>query len=229
MKTRIIIGVFVVVAVFYFAQLLVNFMSKKEHFSTSYFDDVERYEDAPPPKAEDNSYKLRIFLLDEIDKLGVSDKSVKGNIMETLFSESKMKELESKTKEERIAIVKKVYEDAKPAAAPAAIVTQETAVATDAPTQKTLGDQAKAYFENIDMPEIKDYYQNQFQNVASQAGEKLDVAISSLKDIKDILQGKFAKEPYVPDLPVAPKLPGEQAPKKPVIEGFENIRSFAFY
>ncbi len=83
MKTRIIIGVFVVVAVFYFAQLLVNFMSKKEHFSTSYFDDVERYEDAPPPKTEDNSYKLRIFLLDEIDKLGESEKSVKGNIMET--------------------------------------------------------------------------------------------------------------------------------------------------
>jgi nucleoside-diphosphate kinase len=91
MRLRIIIIVFVVVVIFYFFQLILGYMNKKEHFTSHYFDDVEKYENAPnvsqeKPVESTKPYELRIFLLDEIEKLNISDKSIKGNIMEKTFS-----------------------------------------------------------------------------------------------------------------------------------------------
>ena len=44
LKLRIIIAFFSAIALFYICQFIISYMSKKEHFSSRYYDDVEKYE-----------------------------------------------------------------------------------------------------------------------------------------------------------------------------------------
>lgn len=230
MRLRIIIIVFVVVVVFYFFQLIFGYMNKKEHFTSHYFDDVERYENAPTVTQESERsentkpYELRIFLLDEIDKLNISDKTIKGNVMETLFSESSMNELIKMTKEDRIKKVKEVYDKAQDTSSTPIVKPPEKFV-----EEKSFDEKLKAHFASgtIHLPEVKDYFENDFKNKSEKAISKLDVAITALTDMKDILRGN-TKEPYIPDIPVVPPTPPKPTSKE-LIEGFENVRGFAYY
>lgn len=257
-KMKIIFAVFVLVIIFYFMQFMLEFMKKKEHFSNRYFDDVEHYEDAPskPAATPDvmKPYEVRLFLLDEIDKLNITDKSAKGALMETLFSEATMKEFDnlSDSKESRdklSAKVKSVYESVKApsvAAAPvvAAPLTAPKTESAEAPKQVAAADaSAPAKFENA--PEKTDGFEHKMKaffannevgsatldlkSKVNKASEKLDVVIDNLQDMKQLLSDSAAsKESYVPSPPslssIAPLLK-----KQELIEGFESIRSYATY
>ena len=248
---KIIIAVFLLVIVFYFLQFMLEFLKKKEHFTSSYFDDSENYEDrrsvehfeeaapkaAPKaPESNENSkpYELRIFILDEIEKLNISDKTIKGNVMEALFSETTMKEMDGMTKEQRIAKVKAVYDisnKAAPAAAPAATpaakpaTTGEGKVKQEVKKDHFIEESIKSYFSNTveepNEPTQKEQYNDGgLQTKVQKASEKLDVVIDNLKEMKGILSGK---ENYSgPEIPKMPKDPF-------LVEGFENIRGYAYY
>lgn len=221
MRLKIICAVFAVIVIFYLIQMVTGFMNKKEHFSGSYYDDVERYEDAPPTKP----YELRIFILDEIEKLNINDKNLKGNVMETLFSETVMNDLKMMSKEQRIERVKTAHKDAhKPA------VSAESVVPT--PPKTTPEIPKSAYQEPEDdlplhLPEIKDYYQNDQRHKIKKVSDKLEGVIKGLQDMKGIIDGSDVKETYIQDVPIPP--PAPVGPKKELIEGFENVRSFAMY
>jgi hypothetical protein len=124
MKLRIIIIVFTVIIVFYFFHFLFKIMQKKEHFSTNYYDQIEKYEDAPPEK----EYDKRIFLLNEIDKLEITDSKVKSNVMESVFSDGKLKDM---TPSEQSAEIKAIYEKQKTNAA----ANTDTTTSNTAPQQ----------------------------------------------------------------------------------------------
>lgn len=268
-KMKIVFAVFVLVIVFYVFQFIFDYMKKKEHFTSHYFDDVEHYNDAPPkeadkkpvePKkevvmpetpAETKPYELRIFVLDEIEKLNITDKAVKGAVMETLFSESSMKELESMSKEQRIAKVKSVHDTAaKGGAATGAVATGAVAGAAvtaakqafdqlpvvgsssvSGGSSKGIEDKLKSYFTNVIKEEpVKDHFDgDDIREKVSKASEKLDDVIDNLKEMKQILGGVGGSADDTPKakftLPPFPKAP-ENAP---LIEGFENVRAFAWY
>jgi hypothetical protein len=254
-RMKIIIAVFLLVIVFYFLQFMLEFLKKKEHFTSSYFDDSENYEDrrsvehfeeaapkaaeaakpAEAPKAPESSenskpYELRIFILDEIEKLNISDKTIKGNVMEALFSETTMKEMESMSKEQRIAKVKAVYDISNKAAPAAAAPVAKPATTGQGKVQQETKDHfieesIKSYFSNTveepNEPTKKEQYNDGgLQTKVQKASEKLDVVIDNLKEMKGILSGK---ENYSgPELPKMPKDPF-------LVEGFENIRGYAYY
>jgi hypothetical protein len=269
MRLKVIITVFAIVGVFYFFQFIFQYMNKKkEHFTSSYYDDVERYEDAPvknnfalpslpspsatsslskPPASdtssaentshvpvitqtsplsvapavngemstekekEAKSYELRILLLEEIDKLQITDKTIKGNVMESLFSEISMKELQTMSKEQRVQKVKDIYAGA----------SSRTAAPT-VEVKPSIHDNIKSYFtvDNLTMPKSPESAKTN-DVIIKKASEKIDLVIDNLKDMKNILNGK---EEYSESYPDKPK----QAESSSMIEGFENSRSFAY-
>lgn len=268
-RMKIIIAVFLLAIVFYFLQFMLEFIKKKEHFTSSYFDDVEEsssersrlrehFEDAKAaPKeapADNKPYELRIFILDEIEKLNIADKTIKGNVMEALFSETAMKELEGMTKDQRVAKVKSVYDGAKgaapaaPAKAPAAQVAPKQSY-TDAPSKpddsgKFIEEKIKAYFSNevkIDSepneqseqseqsePSKESFDDSVLQARVQKAAEKLDVVIHNLKEMKGFLSTKEGYNQPAQTNTRLPELP--KVPKDPfLVEGFENIRGYAYY
>ena len=224
MRLKIIVVVFAIVGVFYFVQFVFGLMGKKkEHFTSDYYDEVENYEDAPKPAAaKEEEYDMRIALLEEIDKLPITDSKVKGSVMEAVFSDVSMNKLKDMSKEKRKEEIKTIYQTIT-----TGDVKQETVI------KKPVAEQVKSMFTegSIPVPSFKDYYENDFRNKTNKALDKLDLVIKNLEDMKGILSSTPEKEAYVPDLPIPPSLPEkpESKPKPPLIEGFENIREYAFY
>ena len=228
MRLRIIIVVFVVVVVFYFFQFILNTMQKKEHFSSHYYDEVETYED---PKKDD--YDLRLELLNEIDNLNITDSKLKASVMELVFSDisqKKFKELkENKSladfKTEAAKEIKNIYQ---------AALNNGKTVTQELPIQKvtknnSISEHLDNYLKNanVTLPDFKDYYANDFNNKKEKFNDQLDEVITGLGKLKDLINNK-EKEPYIPDLPIPPKsLLNEEEVKKPIVEGFENIQSYA--
>ena len=246
MKLKIIFAVFVIVVVLYFMQFMIDFMKKKAHLSNRYFDDVEHYEDAPETtKASPSAmepYKIRLFLLEEIDKLKIEDKNVKGAVMECLFSETTMKEFDKlpDNKDSRDKMAAKVKEcqasilnttastpaeaPKAPAAEPPKSPAAEPPKAPAAEPQKApaaepakapVTEAVKAFFAN---PEGN----NELKAKVNKASEKLDAVIDNLQDMKRLLSDGNEKEEYVPPYPKLPE-------RSPLIEGFENIRAYATF
>lgn len=230
-KIKIIILVFTVIVVFYLFQFIFKMMQKKEHFSASYYDDVEGYEDAPEKEkyeSKDEEYDLRISLLNEIDKLEITNNKVKGSVMESVFSEVSMKKMKSMSAEKRKEEVRNIYQAAMNEATATVVAQEAPPPIVIQPVNETI----KSMFENgPEVPELRDYYQNDARNNARQAALKLDHAIESLKEMKDILSGRASdKEPYIPDIPMPPRPKEyykEEKPKTQLIEGFENVPSYA--
>jgi hypothetical protein len=224
LKLRIIIAFFSAIALFYICQFIISYMSKKEHFSSRYYDDVEKYEDAPAAtsrisdepnessaKADSKSdnYDLRIFLLQQIDTLNITDSKVKASLMEKLFTPDSMSQLKPMSNEQRIQKVNDVFHEVQ------GHKTAEKTVEVDTETD-SLHNQIKNSFntekEKLELPQMKDYFENDFNNRINKASDKLDNVIEGLTDLKDILKGSNskAKEQYIPDLPVPPAIKVEQ-------------------
>lgn len=223
LKLRIIIAFFSAIALFYICQFIISYMSKKEHFSSRYYDDVEKYEDAPTGRSDisdapkelpnesvdkvdtkTDNYDLRILLLKKIDKLNITDSKVKASLMEKLFTDESMKELKPLSNEQRTQKVNDAFQEVQKEK-----ITEKT-IEVDKDTE-ALHNQIKNGFntekEKLEMPEIKDYFNNDVNNRINKASDKLDNVIDGLKDLKDILKGtdSTSKEQYIPDLPSPPK------------------------
>ena len=253
-RLKIIITVFAIIVVFYFFQFLFGYMKKKEHFTSSYYDDVEHYENSDKVHQEtdnDNEkekYELRIFLLDEIDKLNITDKIVKGNIMETLFSDTSMDNLSKMSKEKRIEQVKNVYQSAVNVKSS---VTQETVPTTKNAThiaeemdeeepspdmyKKPFENQIKQMFKGSDfkLPNPDDYLSFDHKNRENQFNEKYEHIVETLTQMKELMTNNKPepKIPHIPQpLPMVEEFTNSKAKTKGgLIEGFENIKEYATY
>lgn len=226
LKLRIIIAFFSAIALFYICQFIISYMSKKEHFSSRYYDDVEKYEDAPAtsriseepnettkadakPDAKSDNYDLRIFLLQQIDTLNITDSKVKASLMEKLFTPDSMSQLKPMSNEQRIQKVNDVFHEVE------GNKIEEKSVKVDTESE-SLHNQIKNNFnaekDKVEFPGIKDYFENDFNNRINKASDKLDNVIEGLTDLKDILKGSNSKqkEQYIPDLPVPKPIKVEQ-------------------
>lgn len=116
-KYKITIFVFLALVFLYFLHFVITYDRTKETFVEE--DDIEHYEEpkvVPPPppssaKPASTTYDMRIMILDDIEKLNLTDKSLKGKLMQDVFAdEAALKALESNTSEDRIAFVKSKLE-----------------------------------------------------------------------------------------------------------------------
>lgn len=242
MKYKIVISIFIIVALFYFAQFVVSYMTsfKRRESFTEYFDDIEHYEepeqkkskpvskftdskpvskfaDSKPnqptttqeaPSKSEDMQKLRLFILDQLDD--VSDKKQKTNLIEYLFSEPIIKTLIEMSEDKRKEFIKT--------------------------TKDNMAQPAREEPKSNFIPDIKDYFDNNTQNVNNQISSRLDSVLSNLdsmkdglSDIKNLIVNKGPKEPYIPSLPSLPIAATEtKLPKitENFVDGYENIRSW---
>lgn len=176
----------------------------------------------PPPKlvnpekinessTESNKRDLRILILDDIEKLAIHDKNVKGQLMESLFSDEKLQILTSMKEEERFNYIKKEYNKIK-----------NNTVSSEVQKTEDENDNQKNEFEND-------------TNISQKTEEiinQLQIALDGIKSIKQSAYTKMTKtEPkstYKDEVPTAPKEPTipplmeEFWQKQFKIEGFEN-------
>jgi hypothetical protein len=182
-------------------------------------DDVEHYEEPNyKPKIrsntttsefvktnEDPKQKLRLFLLDQIQD--VQDKTIKGNLLDYLFSDPIITKLSAMTNDQQKTFVETTITNM--STLPSSVVTsQET---------------KKQHY----LPDVKDYFSN---DSATNISKKLDGMLTNLSqmkdnltDIKTIFTNK--KEPYTPSIPDMPELPNiekfTEKEKDPM--GYENV------
>lgn len=112
MKYKITIFVFLGIIFLYFLHFVITYdRTKKETFVDE--DDIEHYEEPttiqPPskPVSTSTTYDMRILILDDIEKLNLTDKTLKGQLMQEIFAdETSLKTMDSKTAEERMTFVK---------------------------------------------------------------------------------------------------------------------------
>ena len=245
-KIKVIIIVFAIVIVFYVVQFLSGYMKKKEHFTSSYYDDVEHYDNPPAATTGEQAYDLRLLILDEIDKLNITDKVIKGKIMETLFSDVSMNQLKGMTSDQKITYIKNVYQSAanivsQEVLPAASVVTTTPVVATPKATfenspdaeftvKPQLKDHVKALFENspVALPGMEDYFKNSYIQKEQQIKDKMSQVMGTLADMKELMANPEVKV-NIPELPKPPLMvtpsPAEEK-SKPVIEGFANIDGF---
>lgn len=120
-KYKIIIMIFVAVAVVYLAQFLLQSTAtnktKKDILAED--DDVEHYSEpiyvsngtSQKQTSGETKYDQRILLLDDIEKLQISNKEVKGLLMEYLFTDDVLKKSAQLSDKEREEMVKAKYEE----------------------------------------------------------------------------------------------------------------------
>lgn len=161
-------------------------------------------------KHESEKRDLRILILDDIDKLAIRDKNIKGQLMESLFSDKQLQMLGSMdTEDERFDYIKKEY-----------IKIKNEAVSSEVDTT----DKTK-----------KNEFENDNTNISQKTEEiinQLQIALDGIKSIKQVAYNKVTKtEPkstYKDEVPTASKEPTipplmeEFWQKQFKIEGFEN-------
>ena len=239
-KVKIIVVVFVAILILYAVHFIFTQMSnskKKETFIVD-DDDVEHYEDptnnktsTPTPtkdtsrdtskdvpskdvaKSDSSSYNVRVLLLDDIEELKVSDKDIKGKLMEYLFSSEVIEKVVSMSTSERKAFVQSKYDALKTGTS-----LENGTVSKDSNTDKK--DQFADTAVSTDL--TKTIY------------SKTTDALTSLKSVQNTLTD-IQKSLDSINTDVASKskdTPKEnyrepELPKLPFIEGFENVRNYA--
>lgn len=212
-KYKLIIFIFILVIVsyvFYFTMAHMSKITRKEMFTDE--DDVEHYEEPPvKPSSEPKTnlaYDQRIQVLDTIEKLDIADKTLKGHLMEYVFSEDVLKQLASKTKKEKEEFVEDTYKN----------------MATAMPSE-TFDQPAK---DSVKEPPKQEAPPNPIHSIIPEIGKKIDQAIGylknvevSLSDIKNI--SVPPKETYRQEKVV------EKFTQEGVVDGYENVRGYALY
>ena len=195
-KLKIILVIFVVLILFYLCYFIFNYYESKtinsvkktkEAFTLEDDDDVEHYEEpqattTTKEKSSASEYDQRVFILDEIEKLNIDDKEIKGKLMESLFSEASLKKLETMSSKDKRDFIKKEHDTL------TAVDTTTAAEATPAPKEKST-------FKDI-------------KNIAAKAKEAIDELTSVQKhigEIKNILENQ--KSTFVNEVPAEPVLP----------------------
>ena len=227
LKYKIIIVIFIVLLFLYASYFLFNYYNTKatkktqEAFTIEDDDDVEHYEEPPvstkkkvdPP----SEYDQRVFILDEIEKLNIDDKEIKGKLMETLFSEATLTKMNGMTTKAKNIFIKKEYDslaapaEPAPPAAPAA-PPAEPAAPPVAPTVPIPPKKSTFFNEPISMTSI-----------ASKTKEAISLLTSAQTEINKIVNKKstFISSPEEEE--------EEEEMKFPSVEGFENVPSYASY
>jgi len=195
-------------------------ITRKEMF-TDDDDAIENYEEPPvkPSSAPKTNlgYDQRIQVLDTIEKLEIPDKTLKGHLMEYVFSEDVLKKLSTKSKKEKEQFVEETYKS---------MATSMPSDTFDAPPSVTK--------ETMSPPPVEPAHNSSVNSIISEIGKKIDQAIGYLKNVESSLSE--IKTISVP----APAVKKQDAPKtierftqqgvvSGEVDGFENIRGYALY
>ena len=142
LKYKIIIVVFAAVMLLYVGHYFVQQLSstssaKKETFIVD--DDVEHYEEPPVQETKapaalatssEPKYDMRVLVLDDIEKLRILDKDLKGKLMQEIFNN--LDDLKGMSTAERELYIKNKYDVMKVSTAVAATTTTTAEIATSA-------------------------------------------------------------------------------------------------
>lgn len=242
-KYKIIIVVFVAIAFLYAGHFVINYMNnskKRETFVDD--DDVEHYEEPPKQTTKpaattasaESNYDLRVLILDDIEKLHVTDKEVKGKLMEELFSKAGLDKIGPMTSTDRLAYIKSEYEKLKTGgtapsatetAAPKPQPAAQPSVSTPAADPKPQA-APKAEFTNQDTSSEG----KELVTKTREALNHLQYVQNGLQDIQKYAEGlksSFEVKPLPPAAPSVAENYKEPRIPEAFIEGFENIRSYA--
>jgi hypoxanthine phosphoribosyltransferase len=234
LRFKVVIIVFVVIAILYSIYFVMTYMGKKKETFVDTFeeDDVEHYEDLskPNPSTKVNpeaKYDQRILILDDIEKLHISSKDVKGKLMEVLFDEDVLKQISSLSSAGRFDFIQKKYKELEQP-----VVSESTLVETskDAPNTSKIP-KPSLDGEKKDKPPHKD----EFEEHPAELMKKTQDALNHLQYVENGLNdiqayAKSFKIPFKePMLPPPPKdhIASPIQDVKDLIEGFENVQSFA--
>ena len=236
MKIKIIIVIFVAIAFLYVGHFIINYMAKttkQEGFMERFNDieDVEHYEEPQelPKKATgktqgSSKYDQRILVLDDIEKIKITDKDLKGKLMEILFDDEMLKQISDMSASERLTYIKKKYESMVKSATSdvkedEAELPKETAQeATKSGFEPTTPTETPSATPEVDTSGLL----NKTQETIS-ALKSVQLGLSEIHKIAETFKSHVQKthhtdkssfkEPYIPPTTL--------------IEGFENARSYA--
>lgn len=122
MKFKIIILVFIVIALLYAVHFVLTQLDKGKKKETFVIDDdVEHYEDpvvtSPKPKADakedtksETKYDTRVLILNDIEKMDINNKEIKGQLMEYLFASDVIAKISSMANNERSIFIQSKYD-----------------------------------------------------------------------------------------------------------------------
>jgi hypothetical protein len=202
-KLKIILVIFVVLILFYLCYFMFNYyetktangsvnQKTKEAFTMEDDDDdVEHYEE-PPKEKSTSEYDQRVFILDEIEKLNIDDKEIKGKLMENLFSETTLKKLETMSSKDKRDFINKEHDKlATKEEAPAAQAAPPPAKSTFKDSVKTVADKAQRAIAELStaqeqIDEIKNILRNQKSNFTNNEEEPAVPVLPSIEGFENV-------------------------------------------
>lgn len=240
MKYKIIIVVFLLILFLYAGHFVITYLNNNKTKESFIDDDIEHYEDSTPkttPKVTttETKYDLRILILDDIEKLNISDKEVKGKLMQTIFADDEfMKSLESKSTK-RFELIQEKYNQLNKTDLPSQppIPLNTTQEESSIPVKAVVSPGVKDKFTTDTPVSSKtDDTNKELVTKTEEALNHLQYVQNNLKDIQTYAKSvaKTISTPPVPSttVPTAPKSTfREPNLPEPFIEGYENVTSYA--
>jgi hypothetical protein len=270
-KYKIIIVVFILIALLYAGHFIIDYMNSnknKEKF-TLFDDDVEHYEDSQDTKSvkkniasesrrskknivsnttsDESKYDLRVLILDDIESLKITNKEIKGYLMETMFEEDTLKKVAILSDKERLEFIKDK----------STLFEKSTSVEKSTLTKST--EKLISQFKGVDDTDNENTNNTKTSSktpsntpsnsaLSQELVHRTEDAMTKLQNVKkelDTVQKSLTDmQKYAVNIdpstkidlstksgfsmPEIPELPGMQSMgSTSVIEGFENIRGFA--
>jgi hypothetical protein len=226
--------VFILIALLYAGHFIINSMNsnKKKEAFTLFDDDVENYEE--PSKTtikktqlsstttpEETKYDLRVLILDDIEKLQITDKDLKGKLMEIMFNEDTLKKTAIMSDNQRYDFIKNKYVSIN------STNPSEKSSFTDTDENKS-EDAPKKPLSNINSPISQELIlmtadtMTKLQTVQT----NLQVVQNSITDVQKYA-AKIDSSTSKIDIESKSGFTMPKIPEPFVIEGFENIKGFA--
>ena len=235
MKYKIIIVVFAAVMLLYICHYFVQQLSttssaKKETFIVD--DDVEHYEEPPVQEnkaaalatSSEPKYDLRVLVLDDIEKLRILDKDLKGKLMQEIFND--IDNLKGMSTAERELYIKKKYD----------IMKVSNAVAS---TTATTAEIATSTVSAILPTKVEtDSFEEPSRQLFTKTEEALVNLLKVQTGLKEIPSQAAAQPPTQPPIGPSMLVSGQSISAAPApsisalekfVDGFENIVSYAPY
>lgn len=262
MKFKIIILVFVVIALLYAVHFMLTQLNAKTTKTETFIidDDVEHYEDpvktdAPvKPKPETRSdktqekYNTRVLILDDIEKMDITDKEIKGKLMEYLFTPESVSKIDSMSNTERSIFIQSKYDLLKtgakldvpsettekkkdksefasaPTIQPAPVI--QTPSVTPPPAKKISSSVYDGLSDsNRDLYTKTEEALGYIQKVQSNIQQMQENIKSNAIYVDKLPEGH--RDPDIPAIPSTPTHPVVEGFQNGPIAGFENVKNYA--
>jgi hypothetical protein len=213
LKLKIILVIFVALAFMYLGHFIINYMSNKtkQESVTEEFNDVEHYDEPSnqetTAKSSNLKYDQRILILDDIEKLAITNKEVKGKLMEKLFEDSVIKTISEMSSSERALFIKKQLDE---------LMVQPK---TEAETKTEKIEPKKT--ENLD------FDPSSLVTKTQETIKSLQSVQDGLKEIHRIAESFKSPSPSVQTQKEISSFKEPYIPPISLLEGFENMRSYA--